>query len=257
MVSNVRSLITWNVNGLRAIHKKEFLPWFEKERPDILCLQETKLQEDQVPEELKNPLGYHSYWECAEKKGYSSLGVYSKEPCLSISNLGVKDFDKEGRVQVLEYKAFTLINTYFPNSQEKGKRLEYKLAFCDKILKLCRKLDRKGKKFILCGDLNIAHKPIDLYYPKQNEKNPGYLPEERSWMDHFIKAGFIDCFRSFNQEPHQYTWWSYRTKAREKNIGWRLDYHLCNKIMFKDVKSSSILSDIYGSDHCPVKLQLK
>lgn len=251
------NIISWNVNGLRAIAKKGFLDWLHKESPDYLCLQETKIQKDQVSEELLAPKGYHSYWESAEKKGYSSLAIYSKTPCLKESNLGKEEFDKEGRVQILEFENFTLINTYFPNSQEKGKRLGYKLAYCKEIMKLCKKLDKAKKKFVLCGDVNIAHKAIDLYYPKQNEKNPGYLPEERAWMDSFIKAGFIDCFRAFNAKPHEYTWWSYRTKARDRNIGWRLDYHLTNKIMFEDITNSLILSDILGSDHCPIKLTTK
>ena len=253
----MKSVISWNVNGIRAVWKKDFPEWFKKENPDFLCLQETKVHKEQLTEEQVSPEGYHSYWESAEKKGYSGLAVYSKEPCLEERNLGKTEFDVEGRVQILEYEKFTLINTYFPNSQEKGKRIDYKLAYCKEILKLCKKLDKEGRKFVLCGDLNIAHKPIDLYYPKPNEGNPGYLPEERAWMDKFTKAGFIDVFREFNKKAHQYTWWSYRTRARDRNIGWRLDYHLTNKIMFEDVKDCLILSEILGSDHCPVKLLLK
>lgn len=251
------SIISWNVNGLRAISKKGFLDWLKKEKPDYLCLQETKIQEEQISEELLSPLGYHSYWESAEKKGYSSLGVYTKEKPSKVSNLGVPLFDKEGRVQILEFENFTLINTYFPNSQEKGKRLGYKLDYCAAILKLCKSLNRKKRKFVLCGDINIAHKPIDLFHPKRNEGNPGYLPEERAWMSEFIKAGFIDCFREFNTEAQQYTWWSYRTQARDRNIGWRLDYHFTNQIMFEEVENSLILNSILGSDHCPIKLLIK
>lgn len=253
----MQSIISWNINGLRAIAKKGFTEWVNAEQPTYLCLQETKIQKDQIPKELLSLEGYNSYWEFAQKKGYSGLAVYSKQPCIKQTNLGSSEFDDEGRAQILEYKDFTLINTYFPNSQEKGKRLDYKLAYCKAILALCKKLDKKEKKFVICGDFNIAHKAIDLFHPKQNEENPGYLPEERSWMDYFVKAGFIDCFREFNQKPYQYTWWSYRTRARERNIGWRLDYHFSNKIMFKSIKNSLILSDVLGSDHCPVKLLIK
>jgi exodeoxyribonuclease-3 len=169
--------------------------------------------------------------------------------------LGKSEFDDEGRVLIAEFKDFSLISTYFPNSQDAGKRLDYKLAFCDAILSLCNLLVKKGRHFLISGDYNIAHTPIDLARPKENEGNAGYLPEERAWMDKFIKAGHIDTFRHFHpNEPGHYSWWSYRAGARERNIGWRIDYHSVDKAFLSRVKSSIIMADVMGSDHCPVEI---
>ncbi|MBC62199.1 MAG: exodeoxyribonuclease III [Zetaproteobacteria bacterium] len=250
----MKSIVSWNVNGMRSIFKKGFLDWLSEENPDILCLQETKLQENQVPEELISPYKYKTYWHCAEKKGYSGTVVFSKMKVSTVSHLKLKKFDNEGRLQQLDFPKFTLINTYFPNSQEKGKRLEYKLDFCDAVLKLCNKITRAGKPLVICGDFNIAHKEIDLANPKQNEQNPGFLPEERAWLDDFVTKGYVDSFRIFNKEAGQYTWWSYRTRARERNVGWRIDHHFVNSAMAKKVKDCVILKDVMGSDHCPIKL---
>ena len=251
----MKSIVSWNVNGIRAIYKKNFLDWLEREKPDILCIQETKAQEDQLDTNIKNPLGYKSFFASALKKGYSGVAIYCKKKPLKIEKLGVSEFDNEGRVQIAHFDSFILINCYFPNSQEKGKRLDYKLSFCEHLLK---KVDEfKNKKILICGDYNIAHKPIDLEHPDRNEENPGYLPEEREWMDTFIEKGFIDTFRLFDETPKNYTWWSYRTKARERNVGWRIDYHCCNELLKKDILSSEILNDVMGSDHCPVKIILK
>lgn len=250
------SIITWNVNGIRAIHKKGFLDWLETESPDVLCVQEIKGRPEQVPEALRQPEGYHSYWTPAQRPGYSGLLTYSKKPVLQYEPLGVDIFDNEGRVQVLYFTNYVLINTYFPNSQEKGRRLEYKLGFCQAILALCQRLEKEGHSVILCGDYNIAHKPIDLARPESNEENPGYLPEERAWMDVFTDVGFLDVFRLFETAGGHYTWWSYRTRARERNIGWRIDYHCITPDLQPRIKDCEILSDIVGSDHCPVKLLL-
>ncbi|MFQ3621671.1 MAG: exodeoxyribonuclease III [Spirochaetales bacterium] len=247
---------SWNVNGLRAVEKKGFLNWLQACEADIVCIQETKIQEDQLSEEIKKPNGYCSYWACAERKGYSGVGLYSRIEPLSISTLGDSRFDSEGRTLVVEYPGFVLINAYFPNSQEEGARLSYKLDFCEALRHYALNLVALGKQVLISGDYNIAHKPIDLANPKANEKNPGYLPEEREWMDKFIGSGFVDTFRMFNQEPGQYTWWTYRFKAREKNIGWRIDYHCVNAAFAPYVQNAAILKEVMGSDHCPVAVTL-
>ncbi len=252
----MKTLLSWNVNGVRAVERKGFLPWLAGCGADIVCLQETKIQEDQLTEELSAPDGWTSYWTCALKKGYSGTAVYTREKPLRVGNMGIPRFDDEGRVQVLEYPSFTLINAYFPNSQEGGARLDYKIAFCDAMLDFASGLAASGRDLVICGDYNVAHMPIDLANPKANEKNPGYLPEERAWMDRFTSSGFADTFRMFDSRPEQYTWWSYRFKAREKNIGWRIDYHCVNDRFRPKVLSAGILKDVMGSDHCPVSLAL-
>ncbi len=248
--------MTWNVNGMRAIYGKGFLLWLQMNKPDVLCLQEIKGRPDQFPKDVLEVEGYHSYWNPAKRPGYSGVATYTREKPERIETLGVDAFDDEGRAQLLYYPEYVVINTYFPNSQEKGKRIDYKLGFCEAILKRCQQLEAEGLHLVLCGDYNIAHKPIDLKNPDKNEENPGYLPEERAWMDRFIDAGFVDAFRLFNQEPDQYTWWSYRTRARERNIGWRIDYHCVNQAFKDRVQSCEIMKDVIGSDHCPVKLTL-
>jgi exodeoxyribonuclease-3 len=255
----MKSIISWNVNGIRAVEQKGFYDWLAKESPDILCLQETKAHKGQLNPALVNPeipdgTVYKSFWSSAKKAGYSGTAIYSKTEPLDVRTLGVSEFDDEGRVVLAEYPEAVVISAYFPNSQEAGARLGYKLGFCAAILEACDKLVSAGKNIILCGDYNIAHKPIDLANPKSNEKNPGYLPEERAWMDTFIGAGYVDTFRAFCAEPAQYSWWSYRFHAREKNIGWRIDYECVNPAFMPKVVSSTILKDVYGSDHCPVKL---
>jgi len=255
-------IISWNVNGIRAIEKKGFLDWFCKDAPDILCLNETKAEPSQLSPELLNPQAgkkiYKSYWACAQKKGYSGVAIYSKTEPEDVHFFGKSEFDDEGRVLIAEYKIFSLIAAYFPNSQDGGKRLDYKLAFCDAILKMCNSLVKKGRHFLLSGDYNIAHKPIDLAHPRENEGNAGYLPEERTWMDKFTGAGHIDTFRHFHPcEKDHYTWWSYRMGARERNIGWRIDYHCVDRFFLPDVKSSVIRPLVTGSDHCPVEITLE
>ena len=255
-------IISWNVNGLRSVAKQGFLDWFAKEAPDVLCLNETKAEPTQLSPALINPqVGeklYRSYWACARKKGYSGVAIYSTVEPLDVHFLGKDEFDNEGRVLIAEFKEFSLIATYFPNSQDAGRRLDYKLAFCAAILRLCNSLVKKGRHFLLCGDYNIAHKPIDLARPKENENNPGYLPEERAWMDKFTKAGYVDTFRHFHpgQERH-YSWWSYRASARARNVGWRIDYHCVNRDFLSKVKYSIIRPEVMGSDHCPVEIKLE
>lgn len=252
------SVVSWNVNGIRAAEKKGLLDWLNKESPDILCLQETKAHRGQVGEQLASPVlpsgSWTSWWSSAKKAGYSGTALYSKKEPLNIRTFGYSEFDDEGRVIMAEFDSVVIISAYFPNSQAEGARLPYKLAFCEAMLETCNRLVQDGKNIILCGDYNIAHKPIDLANPKANENNPGYLPEERAWMDTFTGAGYVDTFRHFCSEPEQYTWWSYRFHAREKNIGWRIDYTCVNPSFLPRVLSSSILKDVPGSDHCPIKI---
>ncbi len=251
-----KTIVSWNVNGIRAAEKKGLFEWLQNENPDILCIQETKAQEDQLSKTFFKQKGYLPFFKSAEKKGYSGVAVYTKEKPISVRNLGAAEFDREGRTLVLEYKNFTLINCYFPNSQSEGKRIPFKLDFCSAVFDYTSDLVKGGKNIILCGDYNIAHKPIDLANPDSNKKNPGYLPEERAWMDMFTSHGFIDTFRMYNSEPGNYTWWSYRFNARSKNIGWRIDYHCVNETFAGKIKESTILKDVTGSDHCPIKLTI-
>jgi exodeoxyribonuclease-3 len=250
----LKTLVSWNVNGIRAAEKKGLFNWILEKEPDFICLQETKAQQKQLDETFTSPDGYNSWFASAERKGYSGVVTYAKTEPLSASTLAIDEFDAEGRSIILEYPEYTLVNCYFPNSQEEGKRLDYKIRFCDAVKTYCDTEVAKGKNIILCGDYNIAHKPIDLANPKRNEKNPGYLPEERAWMDRFIDAGYIDTFRKFCKDPNRYSWWSYRFKAREKNIGWRIDYFCVNSGFESRLQAADILDQVMGSDHCPVEL---
>jgi len=252
-------ILSWNCNGIRAVEKRGFAGWLERESPDILCLNETKAEPGQLSPELlnikSNGKTYLNFWASAKKKGYSGVAIYTKAEPVDVRFLGKPEFDDEGRVLVAEYAGFTLIATYFPNSQDAGARLDYKLAFCDAILRLCNSLVKKGRHFLLCGDYNIAHTPIDLARPKANEGSAGYLPEERAWMDKFTSVGHVDTFRHFHPgEPDHYTWWSYWGTARQRNIGWRIDYHCVDNAFLPKVKSSIIRPDVQGSDHCPVEI---
>jgi len=252
-------IMTWNVNGIRAVEGRGFFDWLKKEDPDIICLNETKAEPGQLAPHFIEPpnTSYSSFWASAKKKGYSGVAIYTKIKPDNVRFLGKSDFDDEGRVLIGEYKKFTLITAYFPNSQDAGKRLDYKLAFNDAILKLCKSIVKNGRHFLLCGDYNVAHTPIDLARPKQNEGSAGYLPEERAWMTSFLEAGHIDTFRHFHpDEKNHYSWWSYMGQARAKNIGWRIDYNCVNKDFLSSVKSSIIRPDVLGSDHCPVEIEL-
>lgn len=250
-------IISWNVNGLRAAAKKGFLEWLKKTKPEILCIQESRVLPDGIDPNLILPKGYTAYWMPAKKKGYSGVATFSRTEPLSISTMGRPEFDDEGRVQVLDFGEYSIINAYFPNSQPERKRIDYKIRFCDTMRRLCNKLVRSGKNVVLCGDYNIAHTEIDLARPKQNEDSPGYLPEEREAMSKFLKAGYVDTFRHFTQEPGHYSWWSYRANARANNVGWRIDYHCVNKDFLPRVKEADIMHSVHGSDHCPVSLTLK
>ncbi len=249
-------LVSWNVNGIRAVSKKGFAEWLLGADIDVLSIQETKAQFDQLSEEITEIPGYKSYWASAEKKGYSGVAVYSRIPVVSHEVLGTPQFDAEGRVLSMDLGDFVLLNCYFPNSQEAGKRLGYKLAFCKALHEKCDELVAAGRDIVICGDFNVAHKEIDLKNPKANKKNPGFLPEERAWIQTFLDSGYKDSFRMFSSEGDQYTWWSYRFKARERNSGWRIDYHCVNDRFAHRVKDARIWQDVFGSDHCPVVLEL-
>jgi len=256
-------IFSFNVNGIRAVEKKGFIPWMEAEGADMVCIQETKARPEQLSAELreirdKNGKLYHAYWASAKRPGYSGVAIYSRIEPLDLRTLGISEFDDEGRVLQADFRDFTLISAYFPNSQEEGRRLDYKLGFCDAILKLCKKYRKEKRHFILSGDYNIAHTPIDLARPRENEGNAGYLPEERAWMDTFTAAGFIDTFRHFHPgETGHYSWWSYRLRARERNVGWRIDYHCTDREFLPAIKSSVIRPDVLGSDHCPVEINIE
>lgn len=255
-------IISWNVNGIRAAEKKGFTDWIRTSGADVVCIQETKAAPQQLSEALLSPQDangarYKSYFSSAKKAGYSGTAVYTLKEPDRIEPLGNALFDDEGRVTAVTYGALTVISAYFPNSQDAGARLDYKLAFCNAIREFCDVRAAQGGQIVLCGDYNIAHKPIDLANPKANEGNAGYLPEERAWMDTFTAAGYRDTFRHFCTEPHQYTWWSYRFHAREKNIGWRIDYHCVNDALLPHVRASYILPEVLGSDHCPIVLELE
>lgn len=253
----MKKFISWNVNGIRALEKKGLADIISASGADIYALQETKAQPDQLSEELKNIPGYTSHFASALRRGYSGVAVYVKENPISVTTgLDTPEFDNEGRTITLEYDDYFFVNCYFPNSQEKLVRIDYKIAFNEKLLAHVAALSEK-KTVVVTGDFNVAHKPIDLANPKQNEGNPGYSPRERAFMDKFISCGWVDTFRMFDDRPNQYTWWSYRFKAREKNIGWRIDYFCVDEKSRSRVKSASILNDIMGSDHCPVTLELE
>ena len=251
-------IYSWNVNGIRAASGKGFTEWFNETKPDILCLQETKAHKEQVPPEIAGPTDYFPYWNSAKKRGYSGVAMFSRNEPVNINyGLGVDEYDTEGRVIETDHGDFVLFNIYVPNGQRDLGRVPFKLAFCDKLLERCETLKKQDRKLIICGDYNTAHKEIDLKNPQSNQKNTGFLPEERAWIDKFIEHGYVDIFREFNQEPENYTWWSYRLDARARNIGWRIDYFFVSENMKDNVKDSFILPEVMGSDHCPIGIEVE
>ncbi|MCK4641697.1 MAG: exodeoxyribonuclease III [Candidatus Marinimicrobia bacterium] len=250
-------IISWNVNGIRSAYRKGLLNWMSRQDPDILCVQETKAYMEQLSFDLLHVNGYHSAFSSAYKKGYSGVALYSKQKPNHIqTGFGIEKYDREGRIIVAEYDNFVLLNIYFPNGQKNDERLQYKLDFYDAFLDVVDSMNREGKNIIICGDVNTAHKPIDIARPKENQTVSGFLPVEREWIDKFISHGYIDTFRKFHPEPDQYTWWSMRARARERNIGWRIDYFFVNERFVNNVKDAFILSDVSGSDHCPVGIEI-
>lgn len=257
---SIITFLSWNVNGIRAARKKGFLDWFEQSQPEILCLQETRAEEWQLPEGLAQPAGYHGYWNSAEiRKGYSGTALLAKKAPLSIQfGLGFEEFDQEGRTIIAEFPSFTLLNCYFPNGGRDQRRVPFKLAFYNAFLETCERLRARGQEIIFCGDLNTAHHPIDLANPRTNQTNTGFLPEERAWLDRFVEAGYVDTFRYFHPEATgHYTWWLMSRRARQRNIGWRLDYFFVAEELLERVDEAFILPEVKGSDHCPVGIRLQ
>jgi exodeoxyribonuclease-3 len=255
-MSSQHRILCWNVNGIRAIWKKGFPEWFEKEQPDILCIQETKAQPDQLGEEVKNFKDYKSYFFSAEKKGYSGVAIWTRhEPMKVCNGIGNPYFDNEGRVIEMEFPGFVLYNVYFPNGGRGPDRVKYKLDFYDALFQRAEQIRKDGKKnIIVCGDYNTAHKEIDLARPKENSNVTGFLPEERAWIDKIIGMNYVDIFREYNKEPGQYTYWDQITRARERNVGWRIDYYMISKEMKDKVSKAAIHMSVMGSDHCPIEL---
>lgn len=250
-------IISWNVNGLRAIHKKGFTDWlFKKSDADIICLQEIKSEKEQLPEEIQNPSGFYSFFNSSKtRKGYSGVAIYSKiKPKKEVFDIG--NGDKEGRVIELHFDDFVLINCYFPNGGGESHRFKYKLSFYDDFLEHLEDLRKRGKSIVFCGDLNVAHEEIDLARPKDNEKNIGFLPEERAWVDELVYSGYVDVFRNMHPKKVEYSWWDMKTRARERNVGWRIDYFFVSSNLLKKIKNITILQHIFGSDHCPILLEM-
>lgn len=255
-------IYSWNVNGIRAVQKKGFVDWLLREEPDILCLQEIKAAPEQLDEALVSIPGYESYWNPAQRKGYSGVATYLKQSLLSslgkqdpieISNgLGIERFDIEGRVLVSKFAEFTLLNIYFPNGGLGDERVQFKLAFYEAVIAYCDNVVKQGGKVIICGDFNTAHREIDLKNPKANENVSGFLPIERAMLDNFLAHGYIDVFRCLYPEKAQYTWWSYRTRARERNAGWRIDYYFISNNLKDRIVDCQLLDYVEGSDHCPI-----
>ena len=251
-------LISWNVNGLRAVITKGFKDFFDKMDADIFCLQETKMQENQIDDKIKEIFKqYNCYWNSAEKKGYSGTAIFTKKTPIKVTyGIGIEEHDKEGRVITLEFDKFYMVNCYTPNSKRELERLEYRMVWEDEFRKYLLKLN-ETKPVIICGDLNVAHKEIDLKNPKTNRRNAGFTDEERGKMTELLNAGFTDTFRYLYPDKTEcYSWWSYMFKAREKNAGWRIDYFIVSKSIEKDIKDSYIFSEVLGSDHCPVGLDI-
>jgi len=249
-------LVSWNVNGIRACIKKGFREYVEAEQPDMLCLQETKAQEDQLELDWVHELGYHMTFNSAVKKGYSGTAIWSKtKPKKTVLGLGIKEHDQEGRVITATYDDFHLVTVYTPNSQRGLKRIDYRMQWDEDFLAYVKKLNRR-KPVIFCGDINCAHKEIDLANPKANKKNAGFSEQERAGVDRIAAAGFLDAFRQFDDGPENYSWWTMRVNARERNIGWRLDYFWVAKKFWDRVESATIRDDIFGSDHCPVEIEI-
>ena len=251
-------IISWNVNGIRASIKKGLADYVINEQPDIFCVQETKAEREQVPTDVWPPPGYRDYYHsCSVRGGYSGVATFTKtEPIHVNRNIDIERFDQEGRVMQTDFEYFTLLNVYFPNGGARDERLLYKLDFYDAFFEYCEGLRAQGKKLIICGDYNTAHHPIDLARPNENKKTSGFMDVERVKLNHMQELGYVDTFRLFNQEPEHYTWWDVKTRSRDRNIGWRIDYHWVTQDLVPNVVNAYHQPDQHGSDHCPVVLEL-
>lgn len=253
-------IISYNVNGIRSAISKNWLQWLQASDADIVCLQEIKVQVEQIPMEIKmiEDLGYHHYWYPAKKKGYSGVAILTKKKPLHVEyGCGHELFDFEGRMIRADFEDLSVISVYLPSGTTGDERQNVKYQFMDYFEQYTRELSWKYPSLVISGDYNICHKPIDIHNPKTNANSSGFLPEEREWMEKILNDTFIDSFRYFNSDPHQYTWWSFRAGSRDKNLGWRIDYHLVTKELEKRLKRAAILSEAKHSDHCPILLELK
>lgn len=251
------TLYSWNVNGLRAAQRHGFEDWLKQVQPDILGVQETKAQPEQLAASLRDPEGYQSFWSAAERKGYSGVGMYSRLNPVSIEyGLGEQAFDREGRTILADFDRFVFICSYVPNGSRDHSRVPFKMAYKASLLEICNQLRGEGRAIVLCGDINTSHREIDLARPKQNANHTGFLPEERAWIDEFLSYGYIDTFRALHPDEEIYSWWAYWGGARERNIGWRLDYFFVSPDLRPHILAAEIHTDVFGSDHCPVSLTL-
>ncbi len=250
-------LISYNVNGIRSAINKGFVEWLKEQNPDVIGLQEIKAQEKDIDQALFRDLGYELYLYPAVKKGYSGVAIFSKiKPHSVVYGMGLKKYDDEGRLIRANFEGFSFISSYFPSGTTGDVRQDFKYEFLDDIYEYLQDLKSTVPNLILSGDYNICHKAIDIHNPISNKNSSGFLPKERAWMDKFTESGFIDTFRYFNSEPHQYSWWSFRANSRAKNLGWRIDYHMATKELQNKLKTAVILSEVQHSDHCPIVLEL-
>ncbi|HIL66528.1 MAG TPA: exodeoxyribonuclease III [Flavobacteriales bacterium] len=250
-------ILTYNVNGIRAALRKDFASWLKATNPDVLCLQEIKANSEQFDESIFNDLGYHCFWNSAEKKGYSGVAILTKTKPQHVEyGCGIEQIDFEGRILRADFDGFSVMSAYFPSGSSGDLRQAFKMKFLNQFQTYINALKKDFPKLIISGDYNICHKAIDIHNPQRNKNTSGFLPEEREWMSGFIASGFVDSFRSLNPEPHNYSWWSYRANARAKNLGWRIDYNMISKNLLAHLSRSAILSQAFHSDHCPVLVEL-
>lgn len=253
----MKRIVSYNVNGIRAAMKKGFVDWLRACDPDILCIQETKANEDQVDQEALEDLPYHYYWYSAEKKGYSGVSIWTKDEPIHVEyGCGIEKYDREGRVIRCDYEDFSVISVYMPSGSSGDERQAFKMEWLTDFQTYVNELKKQIPNLIISGDYNICHTEIDIHNPKANKDTSGFKPEEREWVSGFINSGFIDTFREFNTEPHNYTWWSYRANARAKNLGWRIDYHMASEPMRKRLSRAAILPEAKHSDHCPLLVEI-